>query len=316
MGCILLFYSCGKEIVKSPEPVDPVPVEIKINAYVPPILYSNAKTVALDAGPMLTSYPQHKFIFSWNCTRFPAGKSPYIRNYNNAVAIAENLDSGNYTFVLRVRDISAFNDSAVFNLTVYKDTLTGPPKLTPLPDLFVVFPKAAKLALGTAASMNPIRRELKFYWHVIEQPFDSPPVTIANSIEPDTEATGLQVGTYSFGLSVTNDLRLTTVDTFNITVLADTLTGTTKVYDNLIWTDIPDDFAGTVPGIQLNLGSLFYYRNSSNMDLTLYDYTLNDWVSPILFTYAIMDSVVTIFPNNTTYTVSKGGKASAKISFK
>jgi hypothetical protein len=237
---ILLLCSCEKDKVPDPGPVDPSSMDIQIKAYVPSVLYSNIKQVTLDAGPMITAYPQHKFLFSWNCTAFPPGKEPILRDFSTAVATAENLDTGKYTFVLRVRDLSYFNDSAVFNLVVYKDTLTGAPKLIPLPDQGAIFMKAARLSLGLAASLNLVGRPLKIHWYLIEQPVGTSQVTIPNETQLNTEALGLQPGIYTFGLGITNELSLTTVDTFNISVFTDTLTGTTKIYDNLIWTEFPD----------------------------------------------------------------------------
>ena len=214
---LLLLNACSKqEKIIPPNPI--TPTNIKIAANVAPVLYSNIKQVVLDASSMTTSYPAQQLQFYWVCTNYPTGKIPSISNASSATAIAYGLDSGKYTFVIRVRDMYAYYDSAVFGLIVYPDTLKGAPKLSPLPDITVTTSQTVNLDAGPATSLNPINRELRYKWRILDQPTGSPVLSILPDNAAITEIIGMLSGNYFFSLSVSNELQLSTIDTFKITV--------------------------------------------------------------------------------------------------
>jgi len=214
---LILLNACTKqEKIIPPNPI--TPVNITIAANVTPVIYSNIKQVVLDAGSMPASYPAQQFQFFWVCTNYPAGKMPSISNASSPTAIAYGLDTGKYTFVIRVRDMYAYYDSAVFGLTVFPDTLIGPPKLSPLPDITVTTAQTIALDAGPSISLNPINRELRYNWRIIEQPTGSPVLSILPNNAVTTEIKGIIPGNYFFSLSVSNELQLSTIDTFKITV--------------------------------------------------------------------------------------------------
>jgi len=214
---LILLNACSKqEKIIPPNPI--TPANITIAASVTPVIYSNIKQVILDAGSMPSAYPSQQFQFFWVCTNHPAGKMPSISNASSATAIAYGLDTGKYTFVIRVRDMYAYYDSAVFGLTVYPDTLKGAPKLSPLPDITVTTAQTVNVNAGPAISQNPINRELRYHWRIIEQPVGSPVLSILPDNAVATEIKGMIPGNYFFSLSVSNELQLSTIDTFKITV--------------------------------------------------------------------------------------------------
>jgi len=112
----------------------------------------------------------------------------------------------------------AFFDSAKFNLIVYPDTLKGPPNISPLPDITVTSAQTVNLDAGPAISLNPINRELKYKWSILEQPAGSPVLSILPDNAVKTEIKGMLPGNYFFSLLVSNELHLYTIDTFKITV--------------------------------------------------------------------------------------------------
>ncbi len=143
---------------------------------------------------------------------------------------ADKLTIGNYEFSLKVWDNLGNESTKKFPMKVLKDTLIGPPKFLPLPDMTFQLPmNIVPLDGSLNRSQNPYGRRISFKWQVIEAPLNSDPVIIYNDTMATTKAIIRTKGKYLVTLDMTNEIGLTSADTIEITMLADPLSGTENI---------------------------------------------------------------------------------------
>jgi hypothetical protein len=274
--------ACNKEEKVIPQPVEPPPTEITVKAVVPSVLYSNKKEIILDCSPTLKLNGYRTLKFLWTCTSFPSGKQPAIFYPESSSTNVKNIDTGKYVFNLKVTDNLGNQNNSDYALVVYPDTLTGPPVLPPMQNMVFMIPEPVLLFSSNVTEVNPADRKLRFKWTLLEQPPGSPVVDIRSPSFSFTEVKGCIPGKYTFKLELTNELELSTSGTVQVTLMADSLAGTTRIYDNLAWTEYYDDIDGsTIIALDVHDPQIsFAYRNSSNTEISIWDYDMENWMAP------------------------------------
>jgi hypothetical protein len=293
ISVILSFFACEKE--NKIIPATNIPTKITIDATVPSIIYSNKKEISMDASTMKALNGDRSLTYLWTCTLFPTGKTPYIMYPESASTVVTSLDTGKYSFHFRVKDNFGNEANADYQLTVYKDTLTGPPVIPPMPAAEFTMPGPVSLLSSNVTSVNPIYRPLKFNWTVIEQPAGSPVVDILNSNSSYAFVNGCVPGKYVFQLEVTNELDLKATRLLEVTVLADPYGGTSNIYDNLHWATYDDEMGGTFLGLYVREPAIpFFNRTKWNTEISFWDYTKQEWVAPNIVSWSGYDEGVII----------------------
>ncbi len=270
------------------------PTEIRIEAQVPKQVYSNKKELALDASSTLLINGQREFSILWSCPVYPTGHPPRIAKTGEAYTIVDNLTLGKYRFHLRVQDNKGHEAFADYDLEVLKDTLSGAPKLGPLADQFVNLPQTmAYVSAADVYDVNPVGRDLRFSWSLVQQPAGSGPLTLGDKTSPMFLVRGLALGTYEFAIQITNEYGLSVSGTRKLHVLKDSLAGTSRIYDNLQW-EIIDDFWDPYARIIIHEPRLFKYRSREMIEVHFWDEALQNW-SPPASNYNVNDYELFLF---------------------
>ncbi|MFT3825519.1 MAG: PKD domain-containing protein [Chitinophagaceae bacterium] len=147
---------------------------------------------------------------------YVSGPGQYtIANANTASATLSNLVEGSYVFKLTVTDNQGASGTA--NITI---TVLPAPNKAPIAnagnDTTVNLPNPV-IRLNATASYDPDGQIVSYGWTRISGPGA---LTIVNSTTATPTVVGVQVGTYVFELTVTDDKGATAKDQVTVTVLA------------------------------------------------------------------------------------------------
>ena len=255
------------------------PGEIRIDAFVPPLVYTNNFPVSFDAKRTLTLNGPRRLTFLWAAISFPPGLAPNIKKPGDPFTEIDGLVPGIYKIQLRVEDSAKNYAVSSFSMEVKQDTLTGAPKVSGLPDRDIYKPQdSIRLWANAEYSVNPKDRKLFFVWNVIQQPPGSRSITF-NNTETNPYVSGFSEGVYRFQLNITNEAGLSAVDNMTLTVKRDTLAGTSKIYDNPSW--VRTNFYFTKIRTVISEPTIFRYRGSDNMEVRLWDKNQQAWGSPL-----------------------------------
>ena len=309
--------SCSKEEKVIPTPLDPPPTEITVKAIVPSVLYSNKKEIILDCSPTLKLNGYRTLKFLWTCTSFPPGKEPAIFYPESSSTNVKNIDTGKYVFNLKVTDNLGNQNISDYTLAVYPDTLTGPPVLPPMQNMVFMIPDPVLLISPNVNEVNPVNRKLTFKWSLLEQPPGSPVVDIRSSNYSFSEVKGCIPGKYAFKFEVTNELQLSTSGIVQVTVMADSLAGTTRIYDNLVWREIPDDMGGsTILALDVHDPQIsFTFRNSLNTEISIWDYDMENWMAPNFMSWGGYQGGFFVYNNIGWPNISPNAIAKVRVKF-
>ena len=276
VSCILLLSSaCKKEV----DPISEVKYgEIRIDATVPELVYSNTRQIAFDARRTLYSNGQRQLLLLWTCTAYPSGKLPRIETPANAYTNVDSLTIGKYNFQLTVRDTLGNKAVSNFAIEVKADSLQWPPKIVPIPDQVIYMPQNTVTLNGNGTyGVNPSGRSLMFKWSLIQQPAGSSPVLIESPTSSLTNVYGFSEGSYLFGFEVTNEIGLKNADTIQVKVMPDTLPGSTKIYENLTWT-LLDNGWDYFAILKIPESNTFFGRNENNTAIMVWDERKKEWM--------------------------------------
>jgi hypothetical protein len=314
-GLSLFFAACFKG--DGLEPFIP-PTEIRIEAFVPSVLYTNKKEIVLDASSTLVMNGPRELFFEWTCTEYPAGRLPRINQPKSYKATADSPFAGNYTFRLKVSDAGGHAAVSNYAIEVRKDTLTQGPKMVPLPDQLLYLPRTSfSLNAANAYTVNPVGRDLSFLWSLIQQPAGSGPLEFNDTAKPLVMVEGFMEGSYQFRLEITNEIGLSIADTMGVMVMKDTLTGKIKIYEDLVWKgkilwgdfDVYEYFNE----IEIYEPLIFYGRTENTLDIKVWDEFRHDWSVPGVYSWRVSGNSVFLVGRN--YDQSLNGKK-AKIQVK
>ena len=293
VSCILLLSSaCKKEV----DPISEVKYgEIRIDATVPELVYSNTRQIAFDARRTLYLNGQRQLLLLWTCTAYPSGKLPRIETPANAYTNVDSLTIGKYNFQLTVRDTLGNKAVSNFAIEVKADSLQWPPKIVPIPDQVIYMPQNTVTLNGNGVySVNPLGRSLMFKWNLIQQPAGSSPILIESPSSSLTNIFGFSEGSYLFGFEVTNELGLKNADTIQVKVMLDTLPGSTKIYENLTWT-LLDNGWDYFAILKIPESNTFFGRNENNTAIMVWDERKKEWMASNEFVWEADNSGLTIY---------------------
>jgi len=294
---IICMASCEPdEIVDRSAP----PGEIKVSAEVKNSVYTNDRNIKLDASNTGQINGKRNLTYTWTCKAFPVGQAPQIKSPSSAVATIDSLMIGKYNFQLTVKDDFGHLVNADYITEVFRDTLTGAPKIVPTADQTVVYP-ATYIVLGAALSVyaNPVNRKLEFEWSILQKPVANRDPIISDKSSVSTYIRDLEAGNYQVMLKITNEKGLSAYDTIGITVPPTPILVTKEyedtwflVYDD--WGDYlqlyvfdPDNFVGrnrqntTITVLNMETQQLLddskYYWDINDNELYVYyyDFSLN-----------------------------------------
>ena len=293
VSCILLLSSACK---KEDNPIPGVVFgEIRIDATVPELVYSNTRQIAFDARRTLYLNGQRQLLLLWTCTEYPSGKLPRIETPTNPYTNVDSLTIGKYNFQLTVRDTLGNKAVSNFAIEVKADSLQWPPKIIPIPDQVIYMPQNRVTLNGSGTyGVNPSGRSLMFKWSLIQQPAGSSPVLIESPTSSLTNVYGFSEGNYLFGFEVTNEIGLKNTDTLEVKVMPDTLPGSTKIYENLTWT-LFDKGLDYVAVLKIYEPDIFTGRNLNNLEIRVWDEVKKDWMASNNFSWESDKNGLTIY---------------------
>lgn len=306
------FLSCDKE--KQVTPLNTaIPTEVSLKATVPAVIYSNKKEFILDASATKKLNGTRSIQYLWSCTKFPSKKPDILYPESSSTEVI-NFEVGSYRFNLQVTDNFGNQASNDFDLVVYQDTLKGPPVLPPLTDKTYQLPQPVYLSALNVIEANPAGRTLKTQWIVLAQPNGSSAVDFIGSSPLFREVKGCVPGKYIFMLEIINELHLKAADTVELTILPDPLTGTVKIYDNLVWNKDVDEFGETYIGINITDPNLsFVYRDRTNTEVSLWDFEKQDWIALANFVGHEGGLYLYSFPTLNTLTANSNARVRVKF---
>jgi hypothetical protein len=289
IGLIAFFSGCFKG--DGPDPFIP-PSDIRIDAIVPQLVYTNNLPVGFDARRTLTLNGPRHLSFQWTATAYPTGSAPRIKKPGDTFTEVDGLVPGIYMFQLKVEDSAKNNAISQFPMEVKQDTLTGAPKIAGLPNRQIYKPQdSIWLSPMSEYTVNPKERKLFFSWKVMRQPQGSATVVL-NNTDSYSYASRFSEGVYLFQLDIINELGLSATDYLTLTVNKDTLAGTSKIYDNPGWVRI------VIYSAQVRLvisePTIFRYRTSDNMEVSLWDDNQQKWSVLPDFMWTIQDNNLVI----------------------
>jgi hypothetical protein len=310
----VLFNGCKKTEETRPGKTEG-PKEIIIKVEAPPPVYENNRRVLLDASPTNLAN-KSRIYYYWTCTAFPPGSRHKIIKPREAATMVDSLIVGRYTFQLDATDDFGNTARAGFDVDVLPDTLAKkPPVINPLPDQFLLLPKDTVWLNGDINyRVNPLNRELIYKWSVIQQPAGSPVVMINKINNANTYATRFAAGNYLFSLELTNEFGLKSFDTLELKVIPDSLSGTTKIYNDIPWM-LNDDGWGPYVYLSLEDGDVFLNRNENSIYVHIWNEAKNDWYSSQGFYWVIRGKALLIFNIDYTNETFIGKKARVQVMF-
>jgi len=271
---LLTVFACEK-----PEPAKVITLPALIDATVPAKVYSSANEIVLDATLSKRLNPNGELFFLWSCTKFPSGASPVISNASDAVARIKANIPGVYEISLKVWSSSDNVNTQKFTMEVIPETLTSAPTISPLPDLDAQLPD--NFVYFNALDyyrVNPTGRLLFFKWRIIEAPTTDYRPTLSQDSVSSTFAVVRAPGKYVIALDVTNEINLTTSDSFVVNVIADPLSGKEINIDNLLWKIADNDGWEPYSIINIKEKNTFRYRSRLNSILSVWDEENQKWM--------------------------------------
>jgi len=270
---LLTVFACEK-----PEPAKVITLPALIDATVPGKVYSSANEIVLDATLSKRLNPNGELFFLWSCTKFPSGASPVISDASEAIARIKATTPGVYEISLKVWSSSDNVNTQKFTMEVIQETLTSAPTIAPLPDMDAQLPNNyVNINAQDNYRVNPPGRSLFFKWRIIEAPLDARPSISLDGVS-NTFAIVKIPGKYVIKLDVTNEINLTTSDSFVVNVLPDPLSGTEINIDNLIWKLSDDNDWGTYSNITIKEKNTYQYRSRLNATLSVWDEEKQKWM--------------------------------------
>ena len=204
----LLFYSCKKEINKSPIAVAGPDQTISLPT----------NSVFLDGS---ASNDPDGSITTWQWSKVAGPSSFTIANTGIAKTHVNSLVGGTYLFELKVTDAGGLTDRDTMQVIVDDQNVNQPPVANAGTDTAITLP-ANTVMLDGSSSADPNNNITSYQWTKISGPFFS---TIANASGAITAASSLTAGIYLFELKVTDAGGLFDRDTVQITVLSSTFNG-------------------------------------------------------------------------------------------
>lgn len=279
----ILSIGCKKDPLLPPAAVNR---PIAISAGVPQNVYTNkVKDFRLDATATVSSNGKRTLYFLWTNTTYPPGQPAVIVDPSKASTLVEKLTAGSYQFNLKVWDAAGNQASENFQVAVLQDSVQSAPKINAIGDMEVQLPSSTILLDGIENyRLNPAGRDLFFLWTLISSPANSNAV-LSNAT---SEKAGIDIvtpGRYTFSLKLTNEIGLSSIDTFNIVALSDPLSGTEKIYDSVAWFVVQDDDWGPYAYLFINDPILTQNRNAGNTSIEIWDDDKKQWLPPTGFDY-------------------------------
>ncbi|RFS19571.1 T9SS C-terminal target domain-containing protein [Chitinophaga silvatica] len=199
-------------------------VNITVNpANIPPVANAgNDQTIVLPTnttvldGSLSTDADGRIVSWSWTKTSGPAGG--LISTPGLPATEIRQLQEGIYVFTLSVKDDKGATATATVKVTVLPAS-TNPPDQPPVAatrgDKTIQLPENVVFADGSL-SYDLKNTIVNYEWAQLSGPATA---VITSQGQSQTYLTGLKEGVYQFKLTVTNDLQLTGITTFTVTVL-------------------------------------------------------------------------------------------------
>ncbi|MCI4392095.1 hypothetical protein PGIGA_G00142050 [Pangasianodon gigas] len=150
--------------------------------------------------------------YEWSLSPESKGKVVEMQGVRTPTLQLSAMQEGDYTFQLTVTDSSGQQDTAHVTVIVQPEN-NKPPVADAGPDKELTLPVDYTTLDGSKSSDD--QKIVKYHWEKTEGPDG---VKIENADSPVATVTGLQVGTYTFKLTVTDERDLQSSDT--VTVIA------------------------------------------------------------------------------------------------
>jgi chitodextrinase len=163
--------------------------------------------------------------YSWSEASGSSGIN--ISNPNTVSPEITGLSAGQYVFQLVVTDNKGANDTATVTITVNNAqavVVNKPPVANAGKDTTIALPSDSAVLNGSA-STAPAGNIVSYQWNQISGPNTS---IIMSSGSDSTGVTGLIVGTYTFELTITDNLGQTSTDTVHVIVQNNLRTSATQ----------------------------------------------------------------------------------------
>jgi hypothetical protein len=290
---------------------------VRLEALVPSMVYSNKKEALLDGSRTETLNGKRSLKFLWVCTNFPAGtRSPRIENPTRALTKVDSLNPGQYRFRFTVDDSLGHHAESSYAMEYILDTLLGKfPIASAGPDRQIKLPvNETDLDGYQTWFLNPNGRALNFIWTLISKPLGSIDPIINTPLEAQTRIWNLIEGKYQFRLEVVNELGFKSADTMEVTVLPDPLKGTTRIYEDLVWKGIIDYDWGHSVYMQIYDQEFTDLRNHDNMEVWVWDEKKSAWFNPDFFPWYSYGGSVLIYSSDADTTLI-GKKTRVQMKF-
>jgi hypothetical protein len=168
--------------------------------------------------------------YAWSKVSGPSGSS--FTSPNSASTAVNGLTQGTYVFRLTVTDNGGATGSDDVTVTVNASTPANqPPTANAGPDKTITLPASSVTLTGSGS--DPDGSIASYSWSKISGPSGS---TFGSPSSASTTVNGLVQGTYTFRLTVTDNLGATGSDDVNVIVNASTGGGTTTRIEAENWT--------------------------------------------------------------------------------
>jgi len=270
-------FACEK-----PDPVTVINHPAIIEATVPAKVYLSPKEIVLDASASKRLNPNGELYFLWSCTKFPSGAPPQISNASEAIAGLKATLPGIYEIILKAWSTSDNENTRKFTMEV----LPGTPVISPLPDMYAKLPdNYVKLNAEDNYRVNP-GRYLYFKWRILEAPTTDYGPSLSEKNGSSTLLIVRVSGKYVIQLDVTNEINLTTSDSFVVNVIADPLSGTEIIFDNLFWKAGEDYGNGPITSIIIKEQNTYRFRTRLNTILSVWDDGNQKWIDNVSFDWS------------------------------
>jgi hypothetical protein len=323
---LLTFILCACKKPEQETTVSPDP-KIRIDAFVPVAAWTSYNRVYLDASRTLSLNGGRALRFAWSILDFPSGISrPRIIDSNVSIAAIDSLITpGTYRIGLAVQDQKGNRSDTTFTLEVMRDNLLDHPTRANAGEDIVITAPVSYVDLNGMETyrLNPAGRNLDLYWQVTDKPVGSPQVFINSPQSPVTRASNLRQGRYLFALEVVNELGIRASDTVTVTVLPDSMTGKTLVFENLTWEKYmePDNGWGEWIYVALRVkDSRFLGREPKDIELSVWNEASRVWEAPGTYEFFVDadGTLVVYYPwdeNESIYFKDLGKKTKVQVKF-
>ncbi len=196
-------------------------VTVTVNAAVNIVPVANAgsgKTITLPVNSVnldgSKSSDADGTIASYAWTQVSGPSAATLANANTVAPVASNLKSGQYVFQLVVTDNDGATDNAQVKITVVA-AANQPPSASAGSNIIITAP-VSTITLDGSASSDPDGSITTYAWSQLSGPSTA---IIVSSGSATTSVTGLEVGTYTFQLGVTDNSGATSTDPITVIVM-------------------------------------------------------------------------------------------------